>query len=184
MKSLEEIALELIRAEEDPLLLRGDPGPPGEDGARGPDGLPGMDGAQGDMGPQGPKGDPGRDGKDGKDGKTGPKGERGLRGAKGDRGERGPAGRDGMDGPPGPRGGRGGGGGGDALAPRLYDQTVSPAPNDVLTTFSTARPFASGSLEVKVDGIAQTISASTASTFTLAFPPRVDETPTASYNPR
>lgn len=154
MKSLEEIALDLIREEEE-ITVRikaGPPGDQGESGPRGPEGKAGLDGPPGEMGPQGPKGDPG---KDGTNGPTGPKGDRGLRGPKGDKGDKGEPGADGLDGAPGPRGpaGRGGnlGGGssssGTALTVEEADGTPTVAasklvlPNGTLGVVGTVATY-------------------------------------------
>lgn len=202
--NLEDVAKALMLAEDNApqfgdILQPGDavtinvagiPGPEGPPGVPGLDGAPGRDGLIGPAGPQGPKGDPGTDGLDGTPGKDGTRGPKGDKGDQGDKGEIGPRGKQGPIGPQGrdgPAGMSWMGGSGRGSTTRVVDQSVTPAPNDVITTFSTPAPFADASIEVKVDGIEQApLSAANGSggTFTLAFAPRSDETVTVSYQLR
>ena len=70
----------------------------------------------------------------------------------------------------------------------IYNETPTPAPGGGRVTFSTAWPFADGSLHVWVDQVDQTAAIvsfdGAAGTFTLAFDPRSDEAITVSYQGR
>jgi hypothetical protein len=64
------------------------------------------------------------------------------------------------------------------------EQTPTPVPDGVTTTFTTPANFVSGTLRVEVDGLDQTdaVTSSTANTFTLSFAPESDETVKVWYS--
>jgi hypothetical protein len=67
--------------------------------------------------------------------------------------------------------------GAPALGQPSGEQTPTPAPDGVTTTFTTPANFFAGTLRVEVDGIDETdaVTSSTANTFTLSFAPESDE---------
>jgi hypothetical protein len=71
-----------------------------------------------------------------------------------------------------------------ALGQPSGEQTPTPAPDGVTTTFTTPANFFPGTLRVEVDGLDQTdaVTSSTANTFTLSFAPESDETVKVWYS--
>jgi hypothetical protein len=74
--------------------------------------------------------------------------------------------------------------GAPALGQPSGEQTPTPAPDGVTTTFTTPANFVSGTLRVEVDGLDQTdaVTSATANTFTLSFAPESDETVRVWYS--
>lgn len=151
-----------------PAGATGPMGPSGPQGATGPGGADGDQGATGPTGPQGPQGFTGPSGSQGTTGPTGPSGTPGSNGATGPTGPSGPAGSNGAMGHTGPQGVQGNPGPTGATGPIgptgpqglgsnsfIWKETPSGTIDDINTTFSTSQPYVAGSLQVFVNGLAQ-----------------------------